>query len=140
MCNRGIRGSLIRTSSCIPYPAVSCRILPCSAVSCRILPYCAVSAVSCRLLLFLPFLLANSTFTLEEFVIRISFLQLGHSQISCAMILGIGVDYCIQVLRSRMLWNADGNYTNIGIPNHHHMSAIVDPVTFAPGRAGAVMV
>ena len=37
----------------LPYPAVSCRILPYlpyPAVSCRILPYPAYPAVSCRLL------------------------------------------------------------------------------------------
>ena len=45
------------------------------------------------------FLVANVIFTFEQFVIRISFLRLGYSQIACAMALGIGRDYCIQVLR-----------------------------------------
>ena len=48
---------------------------------------------------FLLFLVANAIFTLEEFVITISFLRLGYSQIACARTLGIGRDYCIQVLR-----------------------------------------
>ena len=48
---------------------------------------------------FLLSLVVNSIFTLEEFVITISFLQLGYSQIACARTLGIGRDYCIQVLR-----------------------------------------
>ena len=48
---------------------------------------------------FLLFVVANSIFTLEEFVITISFLQLGYSQIACARTLRIGRDYCIQVLR-----------------------------------------
>ena len=45
------------------------------------------------------FLVANSISTLEEFVITISFLRLGYSQIACARTLGMGRDYCIQVLR-----------------------------------------
>ena len=48
---------------------------------------------------FLLFLVANSIFTLEEFVITIFFLRLGYSQIACARTLGVGRDYCIQVLR-----------------------------------------
>ena len=86
---------------------------------------------------FLLFLVANSIFTLEEFVITISFLRLGYSQIACARTLGIGRDYCIQVLRDvsqrAHLW---GTFTDAferrwefhqhSHPIHRHVSAIVD--------------
>ena len=67
---------------------------------------------------FLLFLVANSIFTFEEFVITISFLRLRYSQVACARTSGMGRDYCIHLLRDacgirpRMLLNADGNSTN----------------------------
>ena len=86
---------------------------------------------------FLLFLVANSIFTLEEFVITISFLRLGYSQIACARTLGIGRDYCIQVLRDvsqrAHLWDTFTDaferrweFHQHSHPIHRHVSAIVD--------------
>ena len=84
---------------------------------------------------FLLFLVANSIFTLEEFVITISQLRLGYSQIACAKTLGIGRDYCIQVLRDvsqrAHLWFTDAferrwEFHQHSHPIHRHVSAIVD--------------
>ena len=86
---------------------------------------------------FLLFLVANSIFTLEEVLITISILRLGYSQIACARTLGIGQDYCIQVLldlsqRAHLCdtitdaferrWEFDQH----SHPIHRHVSAIVD--------------
>ena len=86
---------------------------------------------------FLLFLGANSIFTLEEFVITISFLLLGYSHIACARTLGIGRDYCIQVLRDvsqrAHLWDTFTDaferrweFHQHSHPIHRHVSAIVD--------------
>ena len=86
---------------------------------------------------FLLFLVANSIFTLEEFVITISFLRLGYSQIACARTLGVGRDYCIQVLRDvsqrAHLWDTFTDaferrweFHQHSHPIHRHVSAIVD--------------
>ena len=86
---------------------------------------------------FLLFLVAKLIFTLEEFVITISLLRLGYSQTACARTLGIGRDYCIQVLRDvsqrAHLWDT---FTDLferplefhqhSHPIHRHVSAIVD--------------
>ena len=86
---------------------------------------------------FLLLLVANSIFTLEEFVITISFLRLGYSQIACARTLGICQDYCIQVLRDvsqrAHLWEIFTDalerrweFHQHSHPIHRHVSAIVD--------------
>ena len=87
---------------------------------------------------FMLFPVANSIFTLEEFVITISFLRFRYSQIACARTLGIRRDYCIQVLRDVLqqahLWDtftdaldADGNSTNTVI----QFSAMCLPLSIA---------
>ena len=86
---------------------------------------------------FLLLLVANSIFTLEEFVITISFLRLGYSQIACARTLGIGRDYCTQVLRDVSQWahlwdtftdafERRWEFHQHSHPIHRHVSAIVD--------------
>ena len=91
---------------------------------------------------FLLFLVANYIFTLEEFVITISFLRLGYSQIGCARTLGIGRDYCIQVLRDvsqrAHLWDTFTDaferrweFHQHSHPIHRNVSAIVDSTRVA---------
>ena len=86
---------------------------------------------------FLLFLVANSIFTLEEFVIIISFLRLGYNQIACARTLGIRREYCIQLLRDGSqrahLWDTFTDaferrweFHQHSHPIHRHVSAIVD--------------
>ena len=86
---------------------------------------------------FLLFLVANAIFTLEEFVITISFLRLGYSEIARARTLGIGRDYCIQVLRDLSQWahlwdtftdafERRWEFPQHSNPIHRHVSAIVD--------------
>ena len=86
---------------------------------------------------FLLFLVANSIFSLEEFLITISFLRLQFSQMACARTFGIGRDYCIQVLRDvsqrAHLWDKFTDaferrweFHQHSHAMHHHVSAIVD--------------
>ena len=86
---------------------------------------------------FLLFLVPNSIFTSEEFVITISFLRLRYSQLACARTLGIGRDYCIQVLRDvsqrAHLWDTFTDaferrweFHQHSHPIHCQVSAIVD--------------
>ena len=91
-----------------------------SAVPLRLSTIPLVNATGYRMG-FLLFLVANSIFTLEEFVITISFLRLGYNQIACARTLGIGRDYCIQVLRKvsqlAYLWDT---FTDVAIQSPSH--------------------
>ena len=91
---------------------------------------------------FLLFLVASSVFTLEEFVITISYLRFGYSQIACARTLGIGRDYCIQVLREvsqlAHLWDMftealerRWEFHQHSHAIHGHLAAIVDSTQVA---------
>ena len=86
---------------------------------------------------FMLFLVRDSMLTLDEFVITISFLRLGYSQIACARTLRIDQDYCIQVLREvsqrAHLWDAFTDaferrweFHQHSHPIHRHVSAFGD--------------
>ena len=91
---------------------------------------------------FLLFLVANSSFTLEEFVVTTSCLRSGYSQIACARILESGRDYYIQVGRDvsqrAHLWDTSTDafqrrweFHQHSHPIHCHASAVVDSTHMA---------